>query len=453
MIEITMLELIFWGFLQAIVIAFAVSKVFPKIKVSGPIIMWKSVRGLGSVAKLAKKHQRLWRAYGDFGVILAFGLAGALYVFRTSKHKWRNSLLASLFLLSPTISNIIIGLATGQAYYSTNSLGGLGQELGFQALLLCFGFSASLFVLIAQSAIGVVTGYLAGTAVQAAVAPALPGIAVKGSPFQIPWYGWLAFPIIIFVHELSHGILTKAQGLRLKATGLLMFGIFPLGAFVEPDEKQLKKASAEKQLRVYSVGSAANYITSFAVLALFLVVVNPAISATGFYEQYSNYYDHPVIGAISPDSDANGKLAEGMKILSINGANIASIDALHNATNVAGPGALLAITTDKGSYDVRLTSDAKIGITSLKDSFLPMPLWMDAVVFIAGLISLIVFFNFIVGVMNLLPMYPLDGGLMLEALVSTKIGRKRAASVTKVITVLGLAMILVNMLPLFFQAA
>ena len=453
MIELTMLELFFWGLLQGVIVAFIASRAFPSLKITGPIIMWKSKKGLKKVASLAKSHRRLLEAYGDFGIILAFGLVGAAYVFRGRKgtRKWLYAIAASLFLLAPSISNIVTALLSPGSPLTTNSLflGDLNSQLFFQLLLLCFGFSFSLLYLLIQSAWGVLHGYLTGAAVQAAVAPALPGIAIKGSPFQIPWYGWLAFPILIFVHELSHGLLVKAQGLRLKATGILLFGVIPLGAFVEPDDKQLKKAPAQKQMRVYSVGSAANYLTSFFVLGLFIFTVSPFLG--GYYAAHNNYYDHPLIGDVLPSSDGYGKLAGGMKIISINGTNIPSIDALHNATAAAGPGAVLAITTTSGTYNVRLNNESMIGIVGLKDTFKPLPLDMQLVIWGVKFIGLVVFFNFIVGVMNLLPMYPLDGGLMLEALVSTRKGRRYARRAAKAMTAFVLLLIIINMLPLFIS--
>ena len=454
MIETTMIELIFWGILQGLAVGFIASRMFTGLKVTGPIIMWKSHRGLKKVGEIAKGHKRLLEAYGDFGIILAFGLVGAWYVFRKVKG-WKRiaySLGASLFLLAPSISNFIALALTGSYVTSTNSIamGGLGSEIFFQLILLCFGFSISLLYLIAQSAFGVVYAYLTGAAVQAAVAPALPGIAVKGSPFQIPWYGWFVFPILIFVHEMSHGLLVKAQGLKLKATGLLMFGIIPLGAFVEPDEKELQRTSPHKQMRVYSVGSAANYLTSFILMGLFVLAISPMLG--GYYAEYSNYYDHPIIGDVLPESDGYGSLDAGMKILAINGTNIPSIAALHNVTFNAGSGAMLQIETDSGSYDVQLSDESMIGVTGLEDTFKPLPFHLEAIAFLISFLGLTVFFNFIVGVMNLLPMYPLDGGLMMEALITTKHGKKNAKRVAKTLTVIVLLLLFLNMLPLFIPS-
>ncbi|MFC2174350.1 site-2 protease family protein [archaeon] len=453
MIELTMWELLFWGLLQAFAVSLIVSRIAPKLKIWGPVIMWKSHRGLKKMAAIAKKHHRFWKAYGDFGIILAFGMVGALYVFRKSNHKWLYSAAASLFLMSPSLSAFIIYLITGEQYFTTNMLfaGDFLSQAILQIVLLCFGFSVSLVFLISQSAFEVVRGYLMGTAVQAAVAPAIPGVAIEGSPFQIPWSGWLAFPILIFVHELSHGILVKAQGLRLKATGLLMFGFIPLGAFVEPDEKQLQKAPAHEQLRVYSVGSAANYLTSFFVLGLFVFAMMPALDATGYYARYDSYYDHPLIGDVLEESHGYGRLAGGMKIVAINGTSVPNIAVLHNITASASPGDMLQIATDAGAYNVQLSNESMIGVTGLQDTFKQMPWDLELITFLVQLTGLVVFFNFIVGVMNLLPLVPLDGGLMFMSLASTKIGKKKARKATKLVTVFVLALIFINMLPLFIS--
>ncbi|MCD6367588.1 MAG: hypothetical protein J7L45_00720, partial [Candidatus Aenigmarchaeota archaeon] len=70
-----------------------------------------------------------------------------------------------------------------------------------------------------------------------------PGIL--GVPF---WYWIISVAILIFFHEGMHGILARAEKIRIKTLGLILLAVIP-GAFVEPDEKQLKKANWKAKLR------------------------------------------------------------------------------------------------------------------------------------------------------------------------------------------------------------
>ena len=91
----------------------------------------------------------------------------------------------------------------------------------------------------------------------------LPGI----NPIIPIGYGILALAVAIMIHELFHGILARAGKITVKSLGLL-FLIFPIGAFVEPDEEELKKTSRLKRSRVFSAGPSTNII---------LAVIKPSI--------------------------------------------------------------------------------------------------------------------------------------------------------------------------------
>ena len=68
----------------------------------------------------------------------------------------------------------------------------------------------------------------------------LPGINVPGLGVLPFWYWLIAIFIIAIVHEFSHGIVARAHDIKVKNTGIVFFGPI-IGAFVEPDEKNLQK--------------------------------------------------------------------------------------------------------------------------------------------------------------------------------------------------------------------
>ena len=92
----------------------------------------------------------------------------------------------------------------------------------------------------------------------------LPGL----NPVIPLWYGILALVIAMVVHEFSHGILSRVADVKIKALGLLMF-IFPVGAFVEPDEEEMKNMKRWERMRLYSAGPGSNMVIAIIFSLLF----------------------------------------------------------------------------------------------------------------------------------------------------------------------------------------
>ncbi|MCK4266134.1 MAG: site-2 protease family protein, partial [Thermoplasmata archaeon] len=108
----------------------------------------------------------------------------------------------------------------------------------------------------------------------------LPGI----NPFIPLWYGIFGLVIAMMVHEFSHGILASLAKVKIKSLGILVF-IVPMGAFVEPDEDELKQIEKKKRVRMFSAGPAANIITAGICAFIFSVIlmggVQPAFEGVG----------------------------------------------------------------------------------------------------------------------------------------------------------------------------
>lgn len=92
----------------------------------------------------------------------------------------------------------------------------------------------------------------------------IPGI----NPVIPVGYGILALVVAIVVHELAHGILARAGGISVRSLGIV-FMVFPVGAFMEPDEKEIQSATRQKRSRVFAAGPASNILLALAILGLF----------------------------------------------------------------------------------------------------------------------------------------------------------------------------------------
>jgi membrane-associated protease RseP (regulator of RpoE activity) len=75
-------------------------------------------------------------------------------------------------------------------------------------------------------------------------------LLIPGVNEFIPFtWGVIALVVTLVVHEFSHAILCRVEGIRVKSMGIL-FALVPIGGFAEPDDEQLfgKKEEVKKEL-------------------------------------------------------------------------------------------------------------------------------------------------------------------------------------------------------------
>lgn len=128
---------------------------------------------------------------------------------------------------------------------------------------------------------------------------------IPGINEYIPlWWGIIALAITLVVHEFSHAILCKVEGIKVKSMGILL-AIVPIGGFAEPDEEQLlgkkpepdkdiqgsgkemqthdapkKLATRSERVRVLTAGVMANFFTALIAFILFFSLLG-SISTVG----------------------------------------------------------------------------------------------------------------------------------------------------------------------------
>ena len=253
----------------------------------------------------------------------------------------------------------------------------------------------------------------------------IPGVDIPGSQIYVPFvYGLIALATVLIVHEFSHGIQAVGEKIPIKSIGLLLFIILP-GAFVEPDEDKLKEAKRISRLRVYAAGSIAN--VSLAVIALLLVSLCSAGIPNFFAE------DGIEVGRIVSDSPSEGILKEGMVLEAIDNQKINDSKAYVDVVSSFSPGDNVSVKTDQGTYHVTLSqhpnNDTRgfFGIQANKhfeltnDSLGSLPWILFELI---DLFQWIAMLNLGIGLFNLLPIKPLDGGYMLEILLSYKLSEQ-----------------------------
>ena len=271
----------------------------------------------------------------------------------------------------------------------------------------------------------------------------IPGVEMPGSAIYVPFvYGLIALATVLVVHEFSHGIQAIGEKIPIKSIGLLLFAIIP-GAFVEPDEDMLKKSKKISRLRVYAAGSIANI--SLALIALLLV----SLVSMGI----PSYFDENgiEINRVVENSPSDGILKKGMVIEAIDNKVINDSKSYTGIVSSFSPGDNVSVRTDQGTYSVVLDKNPNndslgfFGIQAQKhfelinDSlgFLPWILFE-----VLELLQWVSMLNLGIGLFNLLPIKPLDGGYMLEILLSYKLSESYYKPIVNALSVV-LAMIIV----------
>lgn len=256
----------------------------------------------------------------------------------------------------------------------------------------------------------------------------LPGVDIPGSPIFIPIFaGIIALILLMVVHEFGHGILARAQGVGIKSIGVILLAILP-GAFVELDEEDVEKAKRSVKLRIYAAGSMFNL--GLAAIAWVVVIV-----LTSSFIPYAFQSDGLKIISVTPNGPSEGILQEGMIVTSINGYSVNNRTAYTELIlNKTKPGDQMTYVTDKGTYTITATGQpsnqsiaypgtrsethlvVKPDVAQNFGEIIPWFLYN-----LADVCYWIYALNLMVGLFNLLPMKPLDGGHIFEELLRYKI--------------------------------
>ena len=134
----------------------------------------------------------------------------------------------------------------------------------FSKLVSAVLFFLMMYMLV-LAIIAVPSRMASGSTIGIEYALAIPGL----NPMLPLVYGVIALVVAMVVHELGHGIQARANGARVDSSGLL-YGVVPLGAFVEPNEEDMKGKSRRAQMDMYTAGISVN--TVVAILCFVLLV-------------------------------------------------------------------------------------------------------------------------------------------------------------------------------------
>ena len=115
----------------------------------------------------------------------------------------------------------------------------------------------------------------------------LPGV----NPFIPVIWGTIGLIVTLIVHEFSHAILCRVEGVKVKALGVIL-ALIPIGGFAEPDEKELldkEKTSASSRVRIFSAGVISNFIVAFVAFTLFFHLIGAVTPSVVAFNDAGNF--------------------------------------------------------------------------------------------------------------------------------------------------------------------
>ncbi len=258
----------------------------------------------------------------DLSLLILFASFVSYFLYKDRKNVKKEGLL----LLYKTSWGIKIIKKVGEKYKKTlNVLSFVSIGLGYILMVgAVYLFGKILFI------------YINNREVVRAVKipPIMPLIPYLPRLFKLdflpPFYFiyWIIILAIIAIpHEFFHGIFAAHNKIKIKKTG---FGFFPnffpvfLAAFVEPDDKQMKKKSIFAQLSVLSAGTFANIITGIIAFVALFLFFQAAYSPVGmvFSSYPSAFVNINAISSINKISIQNHSYENILKFTKKNGLNV-----------------------------------------------------------------------------------------------------------------------------------
>jgi len=282
----------------------------------------------------------------------------------------------------------------------------------------------------------------------------LPGMNIPGLGVLPFWYWLIAIFLIAITHEFSHGVVARAHNLKVKNTGLVLFGPI-IGAFVEPDEKQIRKQEDIKQYSVLAAGAFTNIILALVALLLlnfaFMPLQQTMVEPTGF--TFESYF-----GENMPAEQAG--IPPGTLITKINGQETKDFNSFSTDLACMDPGDELTLTTPEKDYQLTLAENPDspgspfLGVFSITNQFSvkePFKQGLGKIAYLVldwwnGLLRWFFLLSLGIGLFNLLPLPIVDGGRMMQVFLQSLKGKEKGDKVYRNVSIFFLLVLLLNLI-------
>jgi len=333
------------------------------------------------------------------------------------------------------------------------------KYLAYSGIVIGFLGMVIMSVLLIQNFYGLVTKPAAVSGVGMVVP-----FKVKGA-FYVPFFYWIiSIFLLALVHEFSHGVVARLYKIKIKSSGLAFLNIFvPVipAAFVEPDEKELRERPHIQQLSIFAAGPFSNIIFAFVVLAIMGLVFAPVSNAIF-------NYDGILVTGFTPGNETfpaeEAGMTENELIIGIDNMPITTVENFTKIMQNKTPSESIVITTNVTDYNITLAespdnkSMGYLGIyltqnQEIKENVLQKygKILPDVFIWFVGLFYWLYVLNLGIGLFNLVPLGPIDGGRMLQLAMHKLFKKKNGDKIWKAISFVFLGLVLINVLWPFIQ--
>jgi len=283
----------------------------------------------------------------------------------------------------------------------------------------------------------------------------IPGVQIPGSPIFIPfWYGIIALFIVVLFHEFGHGVIARANGLRIKNTGFGFMGPLPL-AFVEPDEKDIVKQNTIVQQSIFAAGPFFNGILVVIILLFTVILINPLVmlmvNPNGVtFNSIQDGYPAQEYG-----------LQAGTVYNYVNGAYVKDGDTFINAMSCIKPNDTIVLGNTKDNVTIIADASPKdsgkgyLGVTGIKTNYelKSQKWWFKGIYYflyvLSNLLEWVATLSLGIGLANLLPLGPVDGGRMFGKACIDINGKKKGMKIWATITIITIiTMVILILVPI-----
>ena len=270
------------------------------------------------------------------------------------------------------------------------------------------------------------------------IAPVFPGVSIPGAPALSFWHWIIAIFFVAVVHEFAHGIFARLNKIHIKSSGFAFLGPI-LAAFVEPDEKQMKKLKKKDQLAIFSAGPFSNIV--FGILFLLLLACLMPIEGK-IVGKDNVIIDSAIEGYPAGDLE----IEYPFTILAVNGEQTQNKSQFFEVIKDMKSNENITLLTDKGEFNLTTVEHPNNETKGfIGTAFLQQHPVMD---WIKLLLIWLFMINFGVGLFNLLPLGPVDGGRIFYTLTLVFIkNEQKAKKIWGYVSFICLILIFINLLP------
>ncbi len=172
------------------------------------------------------------------------------------------------------------------------------------------------------------------------------------NPFIPLGYGTATLVFAVVIHEMFHGIVARKHGIKVDGVGALFF-IIPVGAFVEPNEKEISEADPVVRRRIIAAGPGINIVIAIICIMLLIFVMMPA--------------SPPVHSGVYVESSANPHIPKGYEIIKYGNITGNSLNNIENNSHIT-PG-MATVEIYNGKTYKNVSAETGVFICDLTPGF------------------------------------------------------------------------------------